>query len=198
MTTICLILSVIFYQLFIKRLPRLQCKFWGYCGLVDGDHFVPLYSIIVKHYLSSIPVGRIANMIANWSKEFIKFIFRYFCKLFNIEIYRLAFSFLFFNFCNLVLSVPLMGEDGKLTFTVDDALSAMGFGKFQILVLAYAGMGWISEAMEMMLLSFIGPAVQSLWGLSSHEESLITSVVFVGMLVGAYSWGVVSDKHGRR
>ncbi|XVF74908.1 hypothetical protein PTKIN_Ptkin13bG0148000 [Pterospermum kingtungense] len=91
-----------------------------------------------------------------------------------------------------------MGEDATPTFTVDDALSAMGFGKFQILVLAYAGMGWISEAMEMMLLSFIGPAVQTLWGLSSHEESLITSVVFVGMLVGAYSWGVVSDKHGRR
>ncbi|MBA0748366.1 hypothetical protein Gogos_005203 [Gossypium gossypioides] len=91
-----------------------------------------------------------------------------------------------------------MGEDGTPTFTVDDALLHMGFGKFQILVLAYAGMGWVSEAMEMMLLSFIGPAVQSLWGLTSHQESLITSVVFVGMLVGAYSWGVVSDKHGRR
>ncbi|KAK8485222.1 hypothetical protein V6N11_021392 [Hibiscus sabdariffa] len=91
-----------------------------------------------------------------------------------------------------------MGEDGTPTFTVDDALLYMGFGKFQILVLAYAGMGWISEAMEMMLLSFIGPAVQALWGLTSHQESLITSVVFVGMLVGAYSWGVVSDKYGRR
>ncbi|XP_028125803.1 organic cation/carnitine transporter 7 isoform X2 [Camellia sinensis] len=43
-----------------------------------------------------------------------------------------------------------------------------------------------------------GPAVQSTWGLSSHEESLITSVVFAGMLVGAYSWGFVSDKYGRR
>lgn len=91
-----------------------------------------------------------------------------------------------------------MGEDGTPTFTVDDALLHMGFGKFQMLVLAYAGMGWVSEAMEMMLLSFIGPAVQTLWGLTSHQESLITSVVFVGMLVGAYSWGVVSDKHGRR
>ncbi|KAA8541508.1 hypothetical protein F0562_022660 [Nyssa sinensis] len=52
--------------------------------------------------------------------------------------------------------------------------------------------------MEMMLLSFVGPAVQSAWNLSSHEESLITSVVFAGMLVGAYSWGIISDKHGRR
>ncbi|KAK9281364.1 hypothetical protein L1049_004264 [Liquidambar formosana] len=84
------------------------------------------------------------------------------------------------------------------TYTVDEALVAMGFGNFQILVLAYAGMGWVSEAMEMMLLSFVGPAVQSEWDLSSHEESLITSVVFAGMLVGAYSWGIVSDNHGRR
>ncbi|XP_038894171.1 organic cation/carnitine transporter 7 isoform X2 [Benincasa hispida] len=40
--------------------------------------------------------------------------------------------------------------------------------------------------------------VQSAWSLSPHEESLITSVVFAGMLVGAYSWGIVSDKYGRR
>ncbi|KAG1364169.1 organic cation/carnitine transporter 7 [Cocos nucifera] len=88
--------------------------------------------------------------------------------------------------------------DGTSTYTVDEALMSLGFGKFQVLVLAYAGMGWISEAMEMMLLSFVGPAVQSEWKLSSHQESLITSVVFGGMLLGAYSWGVVSDNYGRR
>ncbi|KAF8407375.1 hypothetical protein HHK36_006506 [Tetracentron sinense] len=90
-----------------------------------------------------------------------------------------------------------MGDENPV-YTVDEALVAMGFGKFQGLVLAYAGMGWVAEAMEMMLLSFVGPAVQSEWGLSSHEESLISSVVFAGMLVGAYSWGIVSDIYGRR
>ncbi|KAI3510516.1 hypothetical protein L1887_17573 [Cichorium endivia] len=94
-------------------------------------------------------------------------------------------------------SDKMMGDESR-TYTVDDALAAVGFGRFQILVLAYAGMGWISEAMEMMLLSFVGPALQSAWNLSSREQSMITSVVFAGMLVGAYSWGVVSDKHGRR
>ncbi|KAG2240915.1 hypothetical protein Bca4012_066425 [Brassica carinata] len=89
-------------------------------------------------------------------------------------------------------------EDGNRCFTVDEALVEMGFGKFQLYVLAYAGMGMVAEAMEMMLLSFVGPAVQSLWNLSSREESLITSVVFAGMLIGAYSWGIVADKHGRR
>lgn len=90
-----------------------------------------------------------------------------------------------------------MGE-GSLSYTVDEALISMGFGYFQALLLAYAGMGWISEAMEVMLLSFVGPSVQVEWELSSHEESLITSVVFAGMLIGAYSWGIVSDNYGRR
>ncbi|KAL0719565.1 hypothetical protein Bca4012_068889 [Brassica carinata] len=91
-----------------------------------------------------------------------------------------------------------MEEEGNGSFTVDEALVGIGFGKFQLYVLAYAGMGWVAEAMEMMLLSFVGPAVQSLWNLSAREESLITSVVFAGMLIGAYSWGIVADKHGRR
>ncbi|KAL7100467.1 hypothetical protein ACP275_09G147000 [Erythranthe tilingii] len=91
-----------------------------------------------------------------------------------------------------------MEDERKSSYTVDEALIALGFGKFQVFVLIYAGIGWVSEAMEMMLLSFVGSAVQSAWGLSSHEESLITSIVFAGMLVGAYSWGIVSDIYGRR
>ncbi|KAF0905786.1 hypothetical protein E2562_008839 [Oryza meyeriana var. granulata] len=41
-------------------------------------------------------------------------------------------------------------------------------------------MAKISEAMEMMLLSFVGQSVQAEWELSAQAESLITSVVFVG------------------
>ncbi|KAE8688227.1 Organic cation/carnitine transporter 7 [Hibiscus syriacus] len=91
-----------------------------------------------------------------------------------------------------------MAEEARGTFTVDDALMTLGFGKYQFCVLGYAALAWVSEAMEMMLLSFIGPVVQRLWHLSAKQQSLITSVVFIGMLIGAYSWGVVADKYGRR
>lgn len=90
-----------------------------------------------------------------------------------------------------------MANEGA-SYSVDEALVTMGFGKFQYLVLIYAGVGWTSEAMEMMLLSFVGPAVESQWSLGSKQQSLITSVVFAGMLVGAYTWGLISDKYGRR
>ncbi|TVU46028.1 hypothetical protein EJB05_05544 [Eragrostis curvula] len=84
------------------------------------------------------------------------------------------------------------------TYTTDDALTAMGFGKFQALVLAYAGLGWLAEAMEVMLLSFLGPLVRQEWNLSAQDESLLSSFVFAGMLTGALSWGFVSDRYGRR
>jgi MFS family permease len=97
------------------------------------------------------------------------------------------------------VTIALQREEGQsASYTVDDALLSSGFGRFQILILSYAGIGLIAEAMEMMLLSFVGPSVQLEWKLTSHQESMITSVVFVGMLIGAYSWGVVSDNYGRR
>ncbi|KAM0916889.1 hypothetical protein ACQ4PT_009902 [Festuca glaucescens] len=91
-----------------------------------------------------------------------------------------------------------MEDEQSATYTVDDALMSSGFGRYQILILSYAGVAWISEAMEMMLLSFVGPSVQLEWNLTAHQESMITSVVFVGELIGAYSWGVISDNYGRR
>ncbi|KAG9153504.1 hypothetical protein Leryth_019783 [Lithospermum erythrorhizon] len=83
-------------------------------------------------------------------------------------------------------------------FSVDEALSSMGFGYFHVVALLYAGVGWASNAMALTLLSIIGPAVKSEWGLSSNQESMITTVVFAGTLVGAYFFGYVSDAYGRR
>ena len=83
------------------------------------------------------------------------------------------------------------------TYTTDDALTVMGFGKFQA-VLAYAGMGWVAEAMEVMLLSFLGPVVREEWNVSPQDESILSSVVFAGMLIGAFTWGFISDRYGRR
>ncbi|XP_031274831.1 organic cation/carnitine transporter 7-like [Pistacia vera] len=89
-------------------------------------------------------------------------------------------------------------DEQRDVYTVDEALAHVGFGKFQYLVLTYAGLGWVAEAMEIMILSFVGPAVKSEWGLSSTQESLISTVVFAGLVVGAYSWGIISDNFGRR
>ncbi|CAM0145306.1 unnamed protein product [Urochloa decumbens] len=87
---------------------------------------------------------------------------------------------------------------GTETYTTDEALSRLGFGRFQALLLGFLGTGWVAEAMEVMLLSFVGPSVKEEWGVSGGAEGLITSVVFAGMLIGACVGGLGSDRYGRR
>ncbi|TVT99744.1 hypothetical protein EJB05_54869 [Eragrostis curvula] len=84
------------------------------------------------------------------------------------------------------------------TYTTDEALSRLGFGRFQAMLLVVLGTGWIAEAMEIMLQSFVGPSVKAEWRVSAEEEGLVTSVVFVGMLLGACAGGLGSDRFGRR
>ncbi|KAG9153503.1 hypothetical protein Leryth_019784, partial [Lithospermum erythrorhizon] len=88
--------------------------------------------------------------------------------------------------------------DLSATFTLDEAISSIGFGNFHVLALFFAGLGWASSAMGVTLLSVIGPAVKSEFRLSSSEESMLTSVMFTGTILGGFVWGYISDSFGRR
>jgi hypothetical protein len=52
-------------------------------------------------------------------------------------------------------------------FNVDAAIEEVGFGKMQLLLLLYTGLAWFADAMEVMILSYLGPAV-SAWPWSNH------------------------------
>lgn len=110
------------------------------------------------------------------------------------------------------------------TFTVEDALEHIGFGRTQVIMFLFVGIAWAGDGMEMMLLSYLGPEVcphcfqhnnivtssctdmeqhavlqlKCKWDLTPAQESWITSVVFIGMMIGSYSWGAISDRYGRK
>ncbi|XP_013395159.1 synaptic vesicle 2-related protein [Lingula anatina] len=84
------------------------------------------------------------------------------------------------------------------TFTVEQAVDAIGFGKFQVKLFFVAGLAWVCDAMEMMLLSVLGPALRCEWNLQTWEEALITTVVFIGMSISSWMWGSMCDKYGRK
>nr|KAJ0206568.1 hypothetical protein LSAT_V11C500258370 [Lactuca sativa] len=89
-------------------------------------------------------------------------------------------------------------EDLEMGYTLEEPLPPIGFGKVQFMVLSYSGLGWVAEAMEMMLLSFVGAAIQPEWALSSAEESFLSAVAFTGIIVGASSWDLFSDFYGTK
>ncbi|XP_065106201.1 synaptic vesicle 2-related protein-like [Paramisgurnus dabryanus] len=84
------------------------------------------------------------------------------------------------------------------TFSVEDAVEAIGFGKFQWKLSLITGIAWMADAMEMMLLSIVAPQLRCDWRLSSWKVAFITAVVFIGMMVSSSLWGNISDKYGRK
>ncbi|XP_068191151.1 synaptic vesicle 2-related protein-like [Antennarius striatus] len=89
-------------------------------------------------------------------------------------------------------------DETEETLTVEDVLETTGFGKFQWKLCALTGLSWTGDAMEMMILSILSPQLKCEWRLPGYKVALITSVVFIGMLLGCPIWGQVSDKYGRR
>ncbi|XP_076816791.1 synaptic vesicle 2-related protein-like [Clavelina lepadiformis] len=84
------------------------------------------------------------------------------------------------------------------TFTVEEAVEAIGFGRFQWKLSVLTGCAWMADAMELMILSIIAPQLQCEWRLYSWQKALITTVVFVGMMLSSSMWGNICDRHGRK
>ncbi|KAK2574408.1 Synaptic vesicle 2-related protein [Acropora cervicornis] len=84
------------------------------------------------------------------------------------------------------------------TFTLSEAVEAIGMGKYQILLILMAGFINMCDSLELLLLSILAPTIHCLWHLSSWEEALITTIVFVGMAAGCPLWGWLSDNFGRK
>ncbi|ASL68177.1 MFS transporter [Bacillus cereus] len=65
-------------------------------------------------------------------------------------------------------------------------------------LLGIAGLGWLFDAMDVGMLSFVMVALQKDWGLTSQEMGWIGSINSIGMAVGALIFGILSDKIGRK
>ncbi|CAH1393430.1 unnamed protein product [Nezara viridula] len=84
------------------------------------------------------------------------------------------------------------------TFTVTQAVNALGFGKFQAKLSLFTGLCWMTDSMEMTILSILAPALHCEWNISCYQQALFTTMVFMGMMLSSTFWAYVSDKYGRK
>lgn len=61
-----------------------------------------------------------------------------------------------------------------------------------------AGFGWMFDAMDVALLSFIMVALRQEWGLTGEEAGLLGTGNLVGMAIGAMLGGYLADRIGRK
>ncbi|CAH2000625.1 unnamed protein product [Acanthoscelides obtectus] len=92
-------------------------------------------------------------------------------------------------------SVSVVPDD---TFTVTQAVNALGFGWFQVKLSLSTGLCWMADSMEMTILSILSPALHCDWHISRYQQALTTTIVFLGMMLSSTFWGNLSDRYGRK
>uniref|UniRef100_A0A3Q3FFU7 SVOP-like n=1 Tax=Labrus bergylta TaxID=56723 RepID=A0A3Q3FFU7_9LABR len=83
------------------------------------------------------------------------------------------------------------------TFTVEEAVETIGFGRFHILLFIIMGSASIVEAMEIMLLAVVSPEIRCEWRLEDWQVALVSMMVFLGFMVCGVLSGYVADRYGR-
>uniref|UniRef100_A0A3P9H1F1 SVOP-like n=2 Tax=Oryzias latipes TaxID=8090 RepID=A0A3P9H1F1_ORYLA len=89
------------------------------------------------------------------------------------------------------------GNNNDKTFTVEDAVEEIGFGRFHVLLFVIMGSANVVEAMEIMLLAVVSPEIRCEWKLDDWQVALVSTIVFLGFMVCGVLSGYMADRFGR-
>merc|ERR1711907_119045 len=95
-------------------------------------------------------------------------------------------------------AVPQSASKEQTTVPIEGLVESVGFGRFHCMVFIICGLGWMSDAAEGSVLSFLLPQLRNDWNISTEEEGNLGSVSALGQALGALCFGVLGDRFGRR
>ena len=96
--------------------------------------------------------------------------------------------------------IPRESESQDVYNEYEEVLNVIGFGVFHVLILVATGIALSSDAVEVLSISFALPLIRlpSELDVTHWQNGLLSSIIFVGMLIGGYGWGSMADITGRR
>ena len=84
------------------------------------------------------------------------------------------------------------------SMTLEDALELNTTGLFQWRLFAICGLAFMTDSLGVNLLSFLTTCAAADWNLSDASQAALTSVVFVGIILGSIFWGRFASEYGRK
>lgn len=85
-----------------------------------------------------------------------------------------------------------------MTVTIDATLDRAGTGPFQKRLLSIFGLVWAADAMQVLAVGFTAASIAATFGLTVPQALQTGTLFFLGMLIGAYAFGKLADRYGRR
>ena len=79
-----------------------------------------------------------------------------------------------------------------------ERLDNAGWNRVHTAITAALGIGWLLDAFEVTIVNNVISALRDLWRLTTLEATWILSIWFVGIMIGAYLFGYLADRFGRR
>ena len=90
---------------------------------------------------------------------------------------------------------------GELSATAETfvaRLDRVPLNSFHWRLVILAGIGWMFDAMDVLMLGFLLTPIRNEFKLDASQIGLVASATFVGMFIGAAASGRLADRYGRR
>ncbi|XP_074487630.1 synaptic vesicle glycoprotein 2B-like isoform X1 [Sebastes fasciatus] len=91
-----------------------------------------------------------------------------------------------------------VSELEELSEQYEDIMEDCGHGKFQWTLFIVLGLALMADGVECFVVAFVLPSAEKDLCLSNAEKGMLGLTVFLSMMVGAFLWGGLADKVGRR